>query len=199
MSGNFVVGVTGGIGAGKTAVTDIFQLLGIDVVDADQVARDIVRPNEPALNQIVETFGSEILLADGNLDRAKLREIIFSDTNKKAQLNDIMFPAIRIEMLEQLTNSRSPYVILSAPLLLENKLQQYTDRVLVVDVPISIQIERACARDDVNKQQIEAIISSQIDREKRLQLADDVIDNSQPLEYLSEKVTKLHKKYLCMV
>lgn len=198
MTDKFVVGVTGGIGSGKTAATDVFQQLGIYVVDADEVAREVVEPGKPALQAIVAVFGEGILVDDGTLNRAKLRELIFSDDASKQQLNDIMFPAIRNALIQQLSDAKSDYVILSAPLLLENKLQKYTNRVLVIDVPVAVQIERASKRDDVNEAQIKAIIASQIGREERLSLADDVLDNSQQIEQLAEKVHELHQKYLLM-
>ena len=198
MSDKFIVGVTGGIGSGKSAATYIFQKLGVDVVDADEVARDVVKPNAPALNAIVESFGESILLSDGHLDRAKLRDIIFSDEESKQALNGIMFPAIRQELIRQLSEAKSSYVILSAPLLLENKLQKYTNRILVIDVPVETQVERACKRDDVNEKQIRAIIASQITRELRVNEADDVLDNSHDIDDLAEKVTELHQKYLSM-
>ncbi|NVK25369.1 MAG: dephospho-CoA kinase [Gammaproteobacteria bacterium] len=194
----FIVGVTGGIGAGKSAATDLFEKLGISVVDADIVAREVVTPGQPALQKIVEAFGEQILLSNGTLNRAKLREIIFSNENCKRQLNDIMFPAIREELLYQLSNADSPYVILSAPLLLENGLESYTDRVLVVDVPESIQITRASSRDGVNNEQIKSIIQNQINREQRLEKANDVIDNSHSLDDLSRQVENYHQQYLTL-
>ena len=195
----FVIGVTGGIGAGKTAVTEQFQQLGIEVVDADEVARTIVQPNQPTLTKIVDTFGKQILLESGQLDRAKLRALIFSDDQQKQKLNNIMFPAIRVELVAQLSNAQSAYVILSAPLLFENGLEQYTDRVLVVDVPETTQIKRASHRDTVSEQQIKSIIKSQISRKDRLNNADDVIDNQGTVENLHEQVKVMHQKYISMV
>lgn len=191
-----IIGVTGGIGAGKTAVTDEFEKLGIEVVDADVIARQVVEPNTPALKKIVDTFGEDIIDAAGHLRRAKLRELIFSDQNAKQKLNSIMHPAIRERLLDELTHATSPYVILSAPLLLENNLQQLVSRVLVVDVDENTQMTRASQRDGVTKSQISAIIKSQISRENRLASADDILDNSGDKQHIAEKVQAFHAKYM---
>ena len=193
-----IIGVTGGIGAGKTAATDAFAELGIAVVDADLVAREVVEPGSSVLEQIRVHFGDDILLADGNLNRAKLRQIIFSDVAQKNWLNQLMHPAIRQALVAQLelAAAESPYVILSAPLLLENELEIMVDRVLVVDVNEEVQLQRASGRDGVNESQIQAIIDSQISRPERLAKADDVIDNSKDLKCLIEQVKRFHKKYL---
>lgn len=192
----FVVGVTGGIGAGKSAVTDLFIELGIVVVDADLVAREVVEPGSSTLQAIAVEFGDEILLADGNLNRPKMRELVFKDEAAKQKLNAIIHPAIRQEMLAQLTQANSPYVILSAPLLLENKLEKYVDSVLVVDVPESVQVTRASARDDVDAEQIRAIMDSQCNRQFRLESANYVIDNTGKLEDLPKLVNELHQTFL---
>lgn len=192
----FVVGVTGGIGAGKSAVTDLFIELGIVVVDADLVAREVVEPGSSTLQAIAVEFGDEILLADGNLNRPKMRELVFKDEAAKQKLNAIIHPAIRQEMLAQLAQANSPYVILSAPLLLENKLEKYVDSVLVVDVPESVQVTRASTRDDVDAEQIRAIMDSQCKRQFRLESANYVIDNTGKLEDLPKLVNELHQTFL---
>lgn len=190
----FILGVTGGIGAGKTAATDCFEQLGIVVVDADVVARQVVEPGKPALNNIVAEFGKDILLTTGDLNRSALRELIFSDESAKTKLNSIMHPAIRQALLTQLAEAKSKYVILSAPLLFENKLEGYADKVLVIDVPEEVQLKRASSRDDVTEAQIQAIINSQIPRKQRLEKADFVIENTGSLTELHEHVRKLHEQ-----
>lgn len=196
MKNKLVIGVTGGIGAGKTAATDIFQALGITVVDADIIAREVVEIGSPALKQIESVFGKSILLENGALNRAKLRDIIFNDDTQKTRLNDIMQPAIRHELLKQLSEAQSDYVILSAPLLLESKLNQYTQRVLVIDVPEDEQIRRASKRDSVTEEQIQSIMNSQMKRSERLTLANDIIENTGSLEQLKEQIIQLNQNYL---
>ncbi|PKF62223.1 dephospho-CoA kinase [Psychromonas sp. psych-6C06] len=172
-----VIGLTGGIGSGKSTVSHFFKGLNICVVDADIVAREVVQKGQPAINKICEYFGEDILIND-ELDRAKLRQIIFTDPVKKRWLNNLLHPIIREQMLIHLANATSDYVILEAPLLFENNLQQYCDHVVVVDIEESLQIKRACARDNSSKEQIKAIIDSQITRNLRLQKADFIINNS---------------------
>ncbi len=191
-----VIGVTGGIGSGKSALTREFELLGITVVDADVVARQVVAVDSPVLNQIKDQFGVDILLDDGELNRVKLRELIFNDDQKKQALNRIMHPAIRDELISQLTMANSPYVILSAPLLLENNLDKFTDKVVVVDVSVATQIERAAKRDDVSQQQIKAIIASQIDRDSRTKQADYLVSNEGDIAQLVEKAKQLNAEFL---
>lgn len=193
-----IIGLTGGIGSGKTAASDHFMKLGIDVVDADVIAREVVQPNSDTLNKVADKFGADILLENGELNRAKLRERIFTNEDDKQALNNIMQPAIRYALLDQLNKARSEYVILSAPLLLENGLEKYCQRVLVVDVPVETQLKRASSRDTVSINQIQSIINSQIDRSSRLSKADDVIDNSSDLTHLYKQVTQLHNKYLTL-
>ena len=193
-----IIGLTGGIGSGKTAVSDMLSAKGIDVVDADIVARQVVEPGSSTLNQIATEFGQEFIQADGTLNRAKLRETVFSDETAKAKLNGIMQPAIRTELLSQLQSASSDYVILSAPLLLENGLEQYCQRVLVVDVDEQTQVHRASNRDSVTTAQIKSIISSQIARQERLKKATDVIDNTGTLADLEQQVNEIHQKYLTL-
>ena len=199
LADKFIIGVTGGIGAGKTAATDAFAALGVDVIDADVVARQVVEAGSETLGKIAQHFGQSILLADGGLNRAKLREIIFSDVEQKDWLNNLMHPAIRQALIEQLTQAASKYVILSAPLLLENKLEVMVDRVAIIDVPESLQLKRASGRDGVERSQIQAIMDSQISRSARLRKADDVIDNTGDLSSLRAQVSDLHKGYLASI
>lgn len=187
-----IIGITGGIGSGKTAATNIFAQLGIDVVDADVVAREMVKVGSPVLERIVAEFGAGVLLPDGSLNRALLRQHIFADETKKLALNSIMHPAIRSALLTQLEAAGSDYVLLSAPLLFENGLEQYVDKVIVVDVDETTQIRRASDRDSVDKSQIETIISSQLPRQERINKADFIIDNSGSLIMLNEQVQAAH-------
>ena len=195
----YVVGLTGGIGSGKTAVSDTFHSLGIDIVDADVCARDVVALGEPALALITDRFGPDILLPDGNLDRQQLRTIVFADENQKAWLNALLHPLIRQRMIEQIQASTSPYCVLVVPLLLENNMQAMVDRVLVVDVPSDIQIKRVHKRDGSDIDTINAIVDSQMDRGTRVSLADDVIENNSDLVTLKNKVAVLHETYLKQV
>lgn len=192
----FIVGLTGGIGCGKSAVTDCFIGLGVPVIDADVVAREVVEPGQPALRDIVEQFGPEVLRADGSLDRTRLREHIFTDTKAKTRLEGILHPRIRAEMRRQLDAFDTPYAIFSIPLLFETGQERSVDRILVVDCPPELQIQRVTQRDQTSEAQTESIIASQIDRESRLAQADDIIDNSGSLNDLRPIVEQLHQKYL---
>ncbi|CUS47381.1 MAG: dephospho-CoA kinase CoaE [Idiomarinaceae bacterium HL-53] len=194
----FIVGLTGGIGSGKSAVTRRFEALGIQVVDADVAARDVVMPGSRALAAIVDAFGPTVVDQNGQLIRKALRALVFSDEEKKAILNKIMHPAIREHMLSQLLQADSDYVILSAPLLLENKLDTWVNRVLVIDVPPETQVSRTIHRDNVDRLQVLAIMQAQMNREERLEKADDVIDNSGPESALDKQVQVLHEKYLLL-
>lgn len=192
----YVVGVTGGIGSGKSAVTAAFEALGITVIDADVVAREVVMPGTACLHQITEYFGDTVLTDTGTLNRKALRHIVFSDAKAKDWLNALLHPAIRRELLKQLTQAQSDYAILSAPLLLENGLQQYCDRIVVVDVPESTQRQRVARRDGSSGDEVDAIMRSQLNRTDRLRQADDVIDNTGTLDALNQQVTALHQRYL---
>ncbi|MCL4408833.1 dephospho-CoA kinase [Aliidiomarina haloalkalitolerans] len=192
----WILGVTGGIGSGKSTATERFAAHGIVVVDADEVARQVVAPGSDVLAKIAKQFGPRVLTQDGSLNRAELRQIIFADPEAKAWLNQLMHPAIRSEMLQQLQAATSPYVILSAPLLLENGLEQYCQRVLVIDVAESVQRERTQARDQVSSEQVNAILASQLNREQRVAKADDIVDNSGSVRDLQEKIDRLHEYYL---
>ena len=192
-----IIGLTGGIGSGKSTVAKEFIALGIDVVDADKVAREVVEPGQPALAKIELYFGKEVVDINGELDRAKLRNIIFKSDTKKQWLNELLHPIIRDTLLKQLEQAHSKYVILEAPLLLENQLTKYTDYTLVVDVTEALQIERATQRDSNSITQIQAIMDAQISRELRLQQADYIIDNScTDLVVLKQQVKMLHLQFL---
>ena len=191
-----IVGLTGGIGSGKTAVSDLFQDLGITIVDADLASRVVVEKGREELNKIAEHFGEDILTSDGELDRAKLREVIFNSEEEKLWLESLLHPAIASQIQKELDSSRSPYTILVSPLLLETNQKNYCSTVLVVDVPVETQIERTSKRDNVSEEQIKSIIASQIDRDSRLEQADEVILNDGSIQHLESKVQELHKKFL---
>ncbi|QJR80012.1 dephospho-CoA kinase [Alteromonas pelagimontana] len=195
-SHKFVVGLTGGIGSGKTAVSDGFLALGVDVIDADIVARQVVEPGSSALKSIAANFGSEILLSDGALNRAALRQTVFSNEKHKKWLNALLHPVIREKMLADIATTTSAYCILAVPLLLENKLNTITNRVLVVDCPADLQLQRALARDGSDETTIKNIMASQISRNARLAAADDIIDNSGDFSALPAQIAALHQQYL---
>tara|TARA_R110002126_G_scaffold98045_27_gene228163 strand:- start:370 stop:1068 length:699 start_codon:yes stop_codon:yes gene_type:complete len=207
----FIVGLTGGIGSGKSTVAELFTQLGVPAVDADIVAREVVATGTPLLAQIAGHFGPQVLNTDNSLNRAALRQLIFSDVAAKQWLDSVMHPAIRAEMLRQLAAlPNAPYVLLIAPLLLENKLHTLVNRVLVVDITEQNQLDRTLSRDGANSgtnaTQIQAIIASQISRPERLALADDVIDNNAELgtdnskgtDLLLQQVQQLHQRYITL-
>jgi len=192
----FVLGLTGGIGSGKSAVAACFKAYGIKVVDADIAARKVVEPGMPALEAIAEHFGEQILQADGTMDRAALRNIVFNDEQQRLWLEQLLHPAIGEWIAAELASATSDYAILESPLLLETEQRKSAQRALVVDVSKELQIERAMARDDNSREQIEAIIAAQLPREERVSRADDVIDNSGSLADLQSAVGTLHQQYL---
>lgn len=192
----WILGLTGGIGAGKTTVSDFLNRLGIVVVDADIVAREVVEPGSDGLAAIVAHFGEQILTTEGTLDRQALRETIFSDEKEKLWLNALLHPMIREQLLAQLTRAQSDYVILSAPLLFENGLEQYCDKTLLVDVPVEVQIARTCKRDNSQRQQIERIIEAQMSRADKRDKADFILDNDQPIEAMHKQLNTLHQTFL---
>ena len=191
-----VVGITGGIGSGKSAVTERFEKLGVTVVDADLAARVVVEPGRPALAAIAERFGDSILLDDGNLDRAALRKTVFADEAERKWLEQLTHPLIGEEILQQLQSANSAYAILSSPLLLETSQGDLTDLTVVVDVPEEVQIQRTMSRDSNDEEQVRRIMAAQMPREQRLEKADIVIDNSRSLGELDDVVAELHKEFL---
>lgn len=191
-----IIGLTGGIGSGKTTVANAFAAKGIQQVDADLVARQVVEPGSPALQQIVAHFGADILHSDGNLDRAALRQRIFSQPAEKEWLNALLHPLIRQQMQAELATASSAYVLFVAPLLLENQLQRYIDRLLVIDVTEQNQRTRTLLRDGGSEQEVAAIMAAQVSRQQRLAAADDVIDNNAGPEQLAAQVDALHQRYL---
>lgn len=191
-----MVGISGGIGSGKTTVTDLFAKYAIEVIDADVIAREVVEPGTPALEAIVAKFGESVLDESGRLHRAKLRTLVFEDVEVKNWLNQLLHPAIRQQMLLQTQQAKSAYCLLSVPLLVENKLYEEVDRVAIVDVDEQTQLQRTLLRDKTNEQQIRAIMRAQATRLQRLAVADDVIDNSGKTDDLGKQVAQLHKNYM---
>ena len=194
----FVVGLTGGIGSGKSTVAEMFAALEIDLVDADVAAREVVAPGTPALAEIVEHFGPDILMADGSLDRRKLRRVIFHQEQEKHWLETLLHPLIRRWLTQQISDRRSAYCLLISPLLLETGQAEMVDRILVVDVSVETQISRTLARDGGEERTARAIIEAQIGRSQRLEHGDDIIDNELPVQSLRQQVQKLHQQYLTM-
>jgi dephospho-CoA kinase len=193
---DYVVGISGGIGSGKTTVTDLFAKYGIEVIDADVIAREVVEPETPALKAIIHKFGESVLDPSGSLDRAKLRNLVFEDVEVKNWLNKLLHPAIRQQMLLQTQQAKSAYCLLSVPLLVENKLNEQVDRVVIVDVDEQTQLQRTLLRDKTNAPQIRAIMNAQATRQQRLAVADDIIDNNGKADDLTKQVAHLHQHYL---
>lgn len=193
-----IIGITGGIGSGKSAASDYLARQGITVVDADRVSRRVVEPGQPALEQIRAHFGDRVIQADGTLDRRALRELVFDDPEQRRVLESITHPAILEEMRRQLADSRSPYTVLVSPLLLETDQYRMVDRVLLVDVPESVQVERTARRDEVPGDQVRRIMAAQMDREDRRRRADDIVTNDGTLEDLHRQLDELHRHYLEM-
>ncbi|MEO3738294.1 dephospho-CoA kinase [Shewanella baltica] len=192
----FVVGLTGGIGSGKTTVANLFAAEGITLVDADIVAREVVAPGSKGLEAIVTHFGAEILTPEGELERAKLRQRIFSHPEEREWLNQLLHPMIRQEMLAQVEKATSAYVIMVVPLLFENGLDSLVNRTLVMDISPELQINRTVKRDNVDASQVNNIISSQCSRSEKLARADDIIDNQGEISTLKREVLALHQRYL---
>lgn len=191
----YVVGLTGGIGSGKSAVSALFEKHGITVVDADVVARQVVEKGQPALTKIAQHFGSDLLEADGSLNRAALRQRIFANPEERKWLEALLHPLIREEIQRQLRAASGPYVILASPLLVESGQSKTVQRVLVVDAPEELQLQRAMARDANSTAQVRAVMATQATREERLRHADDIILNDKTLDELIPQVEDLHRKY----
>jgi dephospho-CoA kinase len=201
----FILGITGGIASGKTTATKTLETLGIQVVDADVIARNIVSKGSAALKKITQHFGASVLIGpdsesdsldSGELNRTRLREIIFSDPEEKHWLENLLHPLAREKIIQQLSTITSPYGVLSSPLLFEKNQRSLVDRTLVIDTPTSTQKVRAAQRDNTNQQQIERIIHSQLSREKRNKQADDIIMNTGSVDELRQAVTAYHHQLL---
>lgn len=188
----FIVGLTGGIGSGKSTAANFFTRLGIDIVDADILARQVVEPGQPSLEKIAQHFGNDILQADGSLNRRRLREVVFSQPAEKHWLENLLHPLIYSLAQAKLHAANSDYAIYMSPLIFESQQKSWCNRIIVVDIPETLQIERACLRDDSSAEHIRRILATQLPREKRLALADDILDNSGTRDELEQRVNRLH-------
>ncbi|MEI8571137.1 dephospho-CoA kinase [Methylomonas sp. LW13] len=189
------IGLTGGIGSGKSTVCRLFAEFGVPIVDADLIARQLVEPGQPVLSLIAKSFGQQMLNQDGSLNRARLRDAVFTDADKKRELDGIMHPLVYGKIAEDVRELTADYCIIAVPLLLESKNPYVVDRVLLIDCPVDLQIARVTARDKLTRQQVQAIIDSQMSRPERLSKADDVIENIAGPEQLAEQIKRLHNSY----
>lgn len=193
-----IIGLTGGIGSGKTAVSNAFAQRGVPIIDTDVLARDVVQPGQPALQDIVAAFGVDCLDGNGSLDRSYLRSKVFTNPELRHRLESILHPRIRQCMQARIAALTVPYCIVVVPLLTETGMTHWFDRILVVDVPEAVQIQRVMARDNVDETHARHILSAQASREKRLAFADDIIENTGDLNVLNHKVEALHNIYLSL-
>lgn len=196
MTKPLVVGVTGGIGSGKSTVCAAFERHGIPTIDTDQVAREVVMPGTDGLAAVVAEFGPGVLAADGALDRPALRRIVFADPERRVVLEALLHPRIRARVREHLAAVTTPYCLVGIPLLTERSGHGYLDRVLVVDCPEEIQIARVMSRDKLTASEVAAIMGSQASRQERLAIADDVVTNTRDLTAIHAQVDILHDRYL---
>ena len=194
----WILGLTGGIGSGKSAAAQRFVELGVHLVDADQAARWVVEPGRPALASIVERFGPGVLQADGQLDRAALRQLIFADPEQRRWLEALLHPLIGQEIFSYLAKAESPYAVFVSPLMIESGQFKRTQRLLVIDAPQALQVERTLLRDQTNPEQVQAILKAQTSREERLRHAHDVVVNDRDLSWLHAEVDRLHHFYLTL-
>ena len=192
----FVVGLTGGIGSGKSAVSERFAAKGIDIVDADIASRVVVEPGQPALVAIAEHFGKDVITAEGRLDRASMRKRVFADPAERRWLERLLHPSINDYLVKSIAAARSRYVLLVSPLLFESEQWKLVHRTLVVDVPEDVQVARTATRDGNSPEQVRAIMAAQTSREARRSRADDVIVNDRGLDHLDREVDRLHALYL---
>jgi len=192
------IGLTGGIGCGKSTVCRLFAELGVTIIDADIIGKQLVEPGMPVLDLLKTEFGDQILDAEGALNRALLRDMVFSDAKKKQQLEAIMHPPIYQQIAVDINNSAGAYCIIAIPLLLETQKADIVDRVLVVDCSLEMQLERVMQRDNLSRTQALSIIESQISRQQRLMLADDIINNSATLTELAEQIKRLHNSFILL-
>lgn len=198
MSKPWTLGLTGGIGSGKSAVAQCFTDLGVSLIDADHAARWVVEPGRPALAQITERFGEGVLQADGQLDRAALRGLIFQDPTQRHWLEALLHPLIGLEISRYLASAQSPYAILVSPLLIESGQHHITQRILVIDAPEHLQVQRTMQRDQASAEQVQAILKAQAKRDERLRHAHDVLVNDRDLHWLQAEVERLHHFYLTL-
>lgn len=191
-----IIGLTGGIGSGKSAAANFFHSEGVTVLDADQLAREVIQQNTPGFQSIVDYFGSDIIGEDGSIDRAKLRQEIFDDKEKKKTIESITHPLVRDLMAERIAASTSPYSVIMVPLIFETNSMSAYNRILVIDCDTKLQLERATLRDNNSSEQIQKILDSQCSRTERLSIANDVIPNNDSLENLKTRSLAMHKFYL---
>ncbi len=192
-----VIGLTGGIAAGKSTATAFFQDRGVPVIDADEVARDVVAAATPGLAAVVAAFGPQILQADGTLDRRRLREVVFADPAQRHRLEAILHPLINSRIRDRLQQVTGPYCILAVPLLIESaNLRALVSRVLVIDVPEDVQLARLMQRDRMSAEQCRAMLAAQASRAQRLEGADDVVDNATDITALTRQLESVHARYL---
>lgn len=196
MSKRFVVGLTGGIGSGKSTIAQLFADLDVDLVDADLLAREVVEPGSIALPRIAEHFGDSVVAADGTLQRADLRKLIFDNGEEKRWLENLLHPLIRELMLLRISQSSSAYCMLVSPLLLETDQCNLVDRILVIDVSEATQLSRTLSRDNSEVATIKSIMNAQISRQQRLHRADDILDNEADASTLPRQVAALHEHYI---
>jgi dephospho-CoA kinase len=193
-----IIGLTGGIGSGKTAVSDGFAQRGVPIIDTDVLAREVVQPGQPTLQEIVDVFGTTCLDANGALDRGYLRRTVFADPESRHRLEAILHPRIRQLMQARIAALTGPYCIVVVPLLTETGMTKWFHRILVVDVPEAVQIQRVMARDKMDETHAKHILSAQASREKRLAIANDVVENTGDLDALDHQVETLHHTYLTL-
>jgi len=195
----FIIGLTGGIGCGKSSASQFFSDLGIDVIDTDVIARKLTQPHGLAISLIQNTFGDTFITADGALDRNKMRNLIFSESDARLKLEKILHPLILKETILHVNQAQTPYIIIVVPLLLEtNDYDNIIQRILVVDCEEQQQISRTMARSKLTEQEVRAIMATQISRKARLQKANDIIINNQNIDYLKTQIIQLHHKYLIL-
>ena len=191
-----IIGLTGGIGSGKSAAADFFQNEGISVIDTDQLSRKVIEKDTPGYSKVVDSFGTNILDNNDSIDRAKLREEVFHDDEKREILESITHPLVRELMVQKISSSTSPYSIIMVPLIYETNSAKNYDRVLVIDCDVEIQLKRAMARDENSADLIQKIIDSQCSRSERLSIANDVIPNNHSIEDLQKRSLAMHNFYL---
>ena len=191
-----IIGLTGGIGSGKSAAADFFQNEGISVIDTDQLARKVIEKDTPGYSKVVDSFGANILDNNDSIDRAKLREEVFHDNEKRKILESITHPLVRELMVQKISSSKSPYSIIMVPLIFETNSAKNYDRVLVIDCDVEIQLARATIRDENSADLIQKIIDSQCSRSERLSIANDVIPNNNSIEDLKKRSLAMHNFYL---
>ena len=195
----FVVGLTGGIGCGKSSASQFFSDLGIDVIDTDIIARQLTQPNGSAISLIQNTFGSSVITADGALDRNKMRDLVFANSESRHKLEQILHPLILKAVIRRIKQSQAPYVIVVIPLLFEtNDYNHLIQHILVIDCDEQQQLLRTMERSNLSEQKVRSIMATQVARETRIQKADDVILNNQDIEYLKAQILLLHHKYLAL-